>query len=60
VEATNPITWLFFKNKPPEAEKLQDTFSQYNQGTLLENKYVIIHNLHTRYLAKSKNDKIIV
>jgi len=34
------------------------TFSQYNQGNLPEEKYVIIRNLHTCYLVKSEKETV--
>lgn len=60
VETATPITMVVFKNKLPDAEKLYDAFNQYNQGTLPEDKYALLHNLHTRYLVKSENQKITV
>ena len=60
VEAVNPITMVVFKNKLPDAEKLYDAFSQYNQGKLPENKYLLIHNLHTDYLVKTENQKVVI
>lgn len=58
VEASSPMAMVVFKNKLAEAEKLWETFSQYNQGNLAEEKYVIIRNLHTRYLVKSEKETV--
>jgi len=60
VETATPIMMVVFKNKLPDAGKLYDVFNQYNQGTLPEDKYALIRNLHTRYLVKSENQKITV
>lgn len=60
INANSPIKTIVIKNKLNDPEKFVEEMDQWIRGTLPADKYVIIENLHTKYVAKSNESGVTV